>query len=510
MINPNQRIVGPFGSIFTPNTSATDKLSAQLYAEQKAKEAQDAKDAKEMDDSFAKNIAGVREKDIPKIVSMWQDYKNAKMKTYGNSLNNADRIKTEQNALKGLGNIYQAIKFSKETQNGLLANAKSSSTKPTLFRKDTPNLLSNANNLTSEEVRNFKTTDRTGKSVTIDLTNPSDLAYPIGSTDYTKAYDYAIGKKAATLGYKTDETTGKEFNASNDPYQNQRVSYVGIENTAPVIAQKLSEVNMKNGSNAYDFISENPHLDDPNYVKDIEDKYNAIVNSPEYKAAHKGKQLEFPSYMYGTDLGKAYITKAKELVVNSGGIKENVEKPTRNESAFAALGLKKQQNQFSHQESMARLNDQLIKGRQVIGGDGSLGYRTDEYMAKEGLPLSNNESSFIQNSFGINGANGYVPANKISLTDYGLITGQNIAKRESGVEPIQVDGKDVFITLENGDWVGLKNGKPQVIGRESVRRDVLAKQAPTKFKMNNLKSTGQHPPKVKSLAQIMMEAKNKK
>jgi len=509
MINPNQRIVGPFGDIYTPNTTATDKLSAQLYAEQKAKEAQDAKDAKEMDDSFAKNIAGVREKDIPKIVSMWQDYKNAKMKTYGNSLSNADRIKTEQDALKGLGNIYQAIKFSKETQNGLLTNAKSSSTKPTLFRKDTPNLLSNANNLTSEEVRNFKTTDRTGKPVTIDLTNPSDLAYPIGSTDYTKAYDYAVGRKGATLGYKTDET-GKEFNASKDPYQNQRVSYVGIENTAPVIAQKLSEVNMKNGSNAYDFISENPHLDDPNYVKDIEDKYNAIVNSPEYKVAHKGKQLEFPSYMYGTDLGKAYIAKAKELVVNSGGVKENVEKPTRNESAFAALGLKKQQNQFSHQESMAYLNDQLIKGRQVIGGDGSLGYRTDEYMAKAGSPLSNNESSFIQNNFGINGANGYVPADKISLTDYGLITGKNPSKRENGVEPIQVDGKDVFITLDNGNWVGLKDGKPQVIDRDAVRRDVLSKQLNTKFKLNTSKATEQPSKKAKTLAQIMLEAKNNK
>jgi hypothetical protein len=79
MTNPNQRIQGAFGDIFTPNTSYTDRAAAQLYAEQKQREAKQQQLNAALDDEFSKNLAGIRDADIPELTQKYTDWKLANM-----------------------------------------------------------------------------------------------------------------------------------------------------------------------------------------------------------------------------------------------------------------------------------------------------------------------------------------------------------------------------------------------------------------------------------------------
>lgn len=70
---PNQKIQGSFGDIFTPNTSATDKLAQQIFAQEAARKAQEARDAKALDDEFSKNLSGVWDADVTEIAKKYGD-----------------------------------------------------------------------------------------------------------------------------------------------------------------------------------------------------------------------------------------------------------------------------------------------------------------------------------------------------------------------------------------------------------------------------------------------------
>jgi len=74
---PNQRIQGPFGDIYGVSTPYLDKVSDRLYAEQKQREAQQAKEAMALDKEFASNMAGIRDADIPDLVKAYGDWKNS-------------------------------------------------------------------------------------------------------------------------------------------------------------------------------------------------------------------------------------------------------------------------------------------------------------------------------------------------------------------------------------------------------------------------------------------------
>lgn len=389
----NQRVIPPYGDIFLAGTPALDKLSQQVYNEHLANEQNHIKQMQGLDDDFARNLSGVRQGDIPDVVAKWQDYKKAKIGTYKNNLPDLERINQEQGAMQKLGDVYRAINNSKQTQADLMANAKAYAAKRNLFRRDTPTLLSAANNLPSDAVKNYKIIGADGKPATIDLTNSEHLLYPVGSSDLTKIYDYALtgqsGKKVDKLGYKTDEN-GAELNVSKDPLQTVKVSLSGLSNTAPVIAGRLVEGLGKLGSNSDDFLSENPHLSDQQYQADIDSRYNALINSPNYKMAHKGQQLEFPSYMYNTEIGRAAITKSKELTLNQGDISETPEKPTPNPSAklVATQGFQEaQQNrQFKHAELMRNLSladsKKLIDYRQAAKDAGEENTWVQNYVDK--------------------------------------------------------------------------------------------------------------------------------
>ena len=74
---PNEKIQGPFGDVFQIGTPYLDKLSDRLYAEQQRRQLQQERDAKVLDDEFARNMANIRDADIPDLAKAYGNWKLA-------------------------------------------------------------------------------------------------------------------------------------------------------------------------------------------------------------------------------------------------------------------------------------------------------------------------------------------------------------------------------------------------------------------------------------------------
>lgn len=66
-----------FGDIYTVQTPALDKLSNQLYYEQRQREAQQARNQQLLDAEFAKNLSGIRDVDIADLTKAYSNFKLA-------------------------------------------------------------------------------------------------------------------------------------------------------------------------------------------------------------------------------------------------------------------------------------------------------------------------------------------------------------------------------------------------------------------------------------------------
>jgi len=77
MINPNQRVAAPFGDVFFPTTSHTDRLAQQFYVEEKQREAKDAQMQAALDNEFSKNLTGIRDVDTDELAKAYGDFKIA-------------------------------------------------------------------------------------------------------------------------------------------------------------------------------------------------------------------------------------------------------------------------------------------------------------------------------------------------------------------------------------------------------------------------------------------------
>ena len=135
MTNPNQRISPPYGDVFMPNTSYTDRAAAQLYAEQKQREAKQEQMNAALDDEFSKNLAGIRDADIPELTQKYTNWKLANIR----AMKQKGGISPQQqmDLLRGKADMYDTINGSKWQKQWEEENAK----------KPVGNLIDNAQEL---------------------------------------------------------------------------------------------------------------------------------------------------------------------------------------------------------------------------------------------------------------------------------------------------------------------------------------------------------------------------
>jgi hypothetical protein len=72
-----QNIPLPYGDAYLVGTPAIDRMSQQLYAEQKQRELIRQKQGAALDEEFAKNVANVRDVDVPEITKRYGEWKTA-------------------------------------------------------------------------------------------------------------------------------------------------------------------------------------------------------------------------------------------------------------------------------------------------------------------------------------------------------------------------------------------------------------------------------------------------
>ena len=266
----------PYGNDFIVGTPSLDRLEERLYAEQKQKEAQQQYNIKQLDDEFSKNVSNIRDADVDDFTNLYNDYKLATQSSIKNKSGTSPQQQME--LLRKRANMYKLINESKAEREREEMYGKRYSTKPDDFNDNAPELLIEGRKLPISKKRNYIGAD----GVAIDLTNPQNLLWQ----DKTN-WQPILQKAGGTLnrrgestrvklpgGLEEEETTYKGLSSPVDYYQ----SIVGAAMSSPRGAKSLS--------NRYQFT--------PEEAQDITIKFEALKNTPEFKAAYG--DVKFPEF----------------------------------------------------------------------------------------------------------------------------------------------------------------------------------------------------------------------
>ena len=233
--------------------------------------------------------------------------------------------------------MYKLINESKAEREREEMYGKRYSTKPDDFNDNAPELLIEGRKLPISKKRNYIGAD----GVAIDLTNPQNLLWQ----DKTN-WQPILQKAGGTLnrrgestrvklpgGLEEEETTYKGLSSPVDYYQ----SIVGAAMSSPRGAKSLS--------NRYQFT--------PEEAQDITIKFEALKNTPEFKAAYGDVKFpEFADMTEGTRTAKLLaMTHAlnNPIVAEKKKVKD-LDAITKNRQQFAI-----EQQQRGHQNSLSRL-----------------------------------------------------------------------------------------------------------------------------------------------------------
>src|SRR5690348_13665492 len=101
----------PYGDIYSVGTPYLDKLSNQIYADQKQRELMQMKNAQLFNEEYAKNLAQVRPADVGKMIDAYNTYKQSRI----NLLKNPNPTPQDQmDLLQKKADIYRVINGSKQ------------------------------------------------------------------------------------------------------------------------------------------------------------------------------------------------------------------------------------------------------------------------------------------------------------------------------------------------------------------------------------------------------------
>lgn len=264
MYNMNQKIVGPYGSVFTPNTSYTDRAAAQLYAEQKQREAKQQQLNAALDDEFSKNLAGIRDADIPELTQKYTDWKLANMgamkKKGGISpQEQMDLLRKKADMYGVINESKQRKQYEEEVGKGVMSN-------PDNYEDNAHQELISHRQM---PLRLLKDNGLMGYDYTYKGTN----------TDFSKMLTQAAGQpKQVFAEEKPVDAEGIQTQITPYTFGNTPTQF--YENILGSLAQR------KAGRDAAAIISKT----DPNIISQVQDKYNQIPADRWQKMGIKDKQ----------------------------------------------------------------------------------------------------------------------------------------------------------------------------------------------------------------------------
>lgn len=214
-----QRIPGPYGDIFLAQTPTLDRLSQQLYVEQKQRQAMQLRENQAIDAGIQKELGKVRSVDTPEIIQSYNNYKQLKKQLLFDK--NLQKDPVAFNQLQQAANqAYQDI-FSKANQS---AEVKEMAKTMTTDRFKNPDAYADdygqrVSTLMSTPLSGLQQHQQYG-----DLTNWDQYRYQGTNTDFAKLLTNSMGqpKQVFTASKVLDgglQTQLTPFTFTNTPAQ---------------------------------------------------------------------------------------------------------------------------------------------------------------------------------------------------------------------------------------------------------------------------------------------------
>lgn len=470
MINPNQRIQGAFGDIFTPNTAATDRTAQILYAEEKQREAQRQRKGDILDAEMTRSAYKLRPADIDEYYNKYNTYKKAWMDLQRSNPKGRDFLEkqTKLNQLKADMYAYGSMSL-KEKQNEMLSAADMRKNADA-YEDDALDFLAQRMNTPVSKFKFQMPNPKTGQLFDVDMTDIyGNTKFKGSKTNFLPVIAKAIGKNNDTLS---------TFDTPAGEYEVQRNKIIGTAKTAPEIANSLLQqiVGSRMSSDLGKAFSDLTDAD----IQRINSQYDELVNTDLYKKSYSGKKIDFPEYMYGTRNGQIAMLLAKQAAI------ENAPKQVQDGKPYVPFGVKREVGMADWKTKHAITQRDVMKRIEANKSSGA--------PASEGLK---NPMDIVNANYGTYTEDGerFIPANKIG--NY-IMSTINPLDANKGIIPVtpkkkKINGVDVdgFTVNKNGDWEGA-DGKVITYYGSAVE---TAKDVPTKVRketvndLNTLKNT---------------------
>lgn len=307
-----------WGDIYSFDTPKTDKALENLYLEQRTRKAAQQKATKELDDGFNKNIAAIRDIDVPEYVQKYQDWKTAAKALIKNkNLKPQEFAQLQMDANRKLADLHtlgNGSKSAREDEHKLLNGI---NTHPDTYDDNAGTILATRLKTPYGQLGNFNTKDATGKDVTIDLTDPNTYTYKGTNTNFQAIDKAAQGQiKDVSTKYEPYGKGGLQSKKINFQYGNTPADYKDS-----YLGALATQKGGRDAAAMWDQLN-------PATISEIDKKYNAIT--PDTWEQMTGKPIpqniepsnpDNKSEQFATHMAKLYalntLAKRNESIISN-------------------------------------------------------------------------------------------------------------------------------------------------------------------------------------------------
>lgn len=321
----------PFGNAFLVETPYTDRVTAQLQAQQADRKKYEQQTTLQTDEMMNKELANVRSIDMGAVTEAYGNWKNISMQMLrpnvqsNPTLYNQLQIQKNQALGKAMGLINRSAQYNTLGKQ-IATNIQS---KPDYFNDDAGKMLSTFYNTPMDKLT---AADYNGKPT--DFTDMENWRYR-GGADLSKAHAAAVGKPVTHYDNGTTDASGIQTTQHGYQYTNTPLEY--RNSYLPGLAG-----NQANRTARYNWTQHSTNQ------QDLDQLDAAYQNSPNWQKLGMSPQ-QLPPYNPNDPVGNEATYQAKQYLV---GMNPAEVKAATTTNQAAKIGL-----QFQQREAMEALRE---------------------------------------------------------------------------------------------------------------------------------------------------------
>lgn len=426
----------PTGEAFLVKTPYLDKVANDIYKNEQAEKQRYYKENQMLDKEFSSELTKMRAVDIPDFEKKYGEFKQARIELMkkGNKATPQDYYSVLQKKSEAFRIPARSIEVKKEDEELLKEYKKNGKN----YETHTPNVLYERRKTPLSQFEKKFTDPVTGEERVIDLNNVNDIiTYKGPTTDFSKAFKTAAG---------TWMKRGNPIEEDTDGGLSRKVTtYKGYNSPAQFAGSLYEQVNVSPRSKR-DFEEKHNYSDEE--AANILDRYEQLINSPEFKNAYPDSE-EIPAKLFQTKLGRAIALSTMKYMTDNRPQAEF--KTERNLDAIMDRKWKEKLDFAAIQQQRKERNIRLNKE-----GGGSIEFDNIPLKLEEetkSVPILNPDTKKVE----------YVDV--VDITDYPQSYKNDIFGDEKNTRtgmlknrPIIVQGREYIKKTPDG-WVGENNYK---------------------------------------------------